>query len=127
VDPRYEVAIEQDGMVVVMRGELDRDSAATLSSYLSEVIDAGVTMPVIDLSECTFVDSAGLKVFIETAARLAEQDGGRLSLVNPQPQAREVFERIDGALDARIFQHRSAVPWLTEATQGRRPDSADRG
>ena len=92
------------------------------------MIEAGVTRPVVDLSECTFVDTAGLNVFVEVSAQLAAQNnGGRLALVNPLRQARRVLEVVDADPSVRVFQHRSAIPWLKEPTPERRTDNGHPG
>ena len=46
---------------------------------------------VIDLTECSFVDSAALRVLAQTARALSDR-GGRLALVATDPGIRRILE-----------------------------------
>ena len=74
-DGRYAVAIA---------GELDLDVAPTVRSRLGELVDGGATTIVVDLLEVSFIDSAGLSVFIAARKALADA-GGELILVVDNP------------------------------------------
>jgi anti-sigma B factor antagonist len=75
--------------VVRVEGELDM---ATSSSF-EEVLDAedlGEQL-VIDLTDCTFLDSSAVRLLVE-AARAAQQANGNVSLVTGDPGIRRVLE-----------------------------------
>jgi anti-anti-sigma factor len=75
--------------VVRVRGELDMATAPVLRETIA---GAGAQdLLVIDLGECTFVDSAALRLLTETA-RDVESSGGGLALVVTDPGIRRVLE-----------------------------------
>lgn len=75
--------------VVHVRGELDMATAPVLQERISD--GGGADRLVIDLAECTFVDSAALRVITQTA-RDVEESGGTLALVVTDPGIRRVLE-----------------------------------
>src|SRR5215207_1759102 len=84
-------AVELDGVaVVVVRGEIDLLSAPQFDALVDEaILDGGVPRPLlVDLAECTFMDSSGLAVLLRARTRLA--DGGALAIACPEgsPPAR---------------------------------------
>jgi anti-sigma B factor antagonist len=76
--------------VVAPGGEIDAFTAPRLRTELAQVVDAGATAVVCDLSAVTFLDSSGLGVLIGALKRL-RQAGGELLIVLPAPSARKVF------------------------------------
>ena len=85
--------------VVMIEGDLDMAAAPTLRPLIRGVIDGDTTRLVIDLSECTLIDSAGLGLLLG-ALRRARRAGGTVELVVPFDQQRRIFESCD--LD-RVF------------------------
>jgi anti-anti-sigma factor len=76
-----EVAHPQHGLAVVsMRGEHDLSTAPELTRALAEA--AAHSNVVVDLSECTFIDSTVLNALAKTA-RAVHAQGERLVLVIP--------------------------------------------
>ncbi len=78
-----------DLMIAVVRphGRVDAESAPQLRSTLREVVDSGAVLLVVDLSQVTFMDSAGLSALVSglKAARLKE---GLLAIHRPNDQIR---------------------------------------
>ena len=72
------VLIEVTGDTTTARlaasGEVDSSSAPTLRARLDEVLDRGVTDLTIDLTEVTFLDSAGLCVLAAAHRRAVRTD-----------------------------------------------------
>jgi len=83
----FEVAVEHldDCVVVRVEGDLDMGSAQAFEDAMSSVGSAPHV--VIDLSECTFLDSAGMRL-IATAVRHA----ARVSVVATDPGILRVLE-----------------------------------
>jgi anti-anti-sigma factor len=79
-----------EGPVVVrVEGELDM---ATSGSFEEAIAEAGPgARLVIDLTECTFLDSSAVRVLVETA-RSMEQSNGKVSLVARDPGILRVLE-----------------------------------
>jgi len=106
-----------DGHLVAVRGEIDLFTAPELKQLLSEIVGAGTTRLVIDLSQTTFLDSTALGVLIGTVKRLGEEDG-RMVLVSSDAAIAKTFQ-ITG-LD-RIFEihptRDEAISALSGATE----------
>jgi anti-sigma B factor antagonist len=81
---------EAGGVVLALSGELDVVSAPELELCLNEVMADPHARVVLDLSDLTFVDSAGVSVLIK-ARQDAELNGRTLVLARPTEQAHRVF------------------------------------
>jgi len=73
--------IEDDVLIVAVRGELDLYTAPDLRSLLLGAIQAGRSAVVLDLRDTTFLDSTALGVII-AAMKALRIRSGRLVLVN---------------------------------------------
>jgi anti-sigma B factor antagonist len=84
--------------VVAVEGELDLSSAPNLKWTLIDLLDAGRTRLVVDLSRTTFMDSTALGVLIGVNRSL--DIGSRLAIVCAQPKVLNIFEfaGLDGIL-----------------------------
>lgn len=74
-----------------LRGELDHATAPELREPLDAAIDAGARAVLVDLTDCSFIDSTGLSVLVHAHSRLTD-DGGRLEICCPDPQVRRLLE-----------------------------------
>jgi anti-sigma B factor antagonist len=63
------------------RGEVDLATVAAFEQALEGGIGSGCDL-VVDLSDLTFIDAAGLRALAEAAYRVS-RDGRRLQLVRP--------------------------------------------
>ncbi|MFJ3206143.1 STAS domain-containing protein [Streptomyces sp. NPDC086989] len=92
-------------VVVNVGGEMDIDRAPMLRAALHAAItqEGGSAEIVVDLTELSFCDSAGLNAFI-SARRTAGEYGRRISLRNPQPQFRRLLA-LTGAEDLFPITH----------------------
>ncbi len=72
-----------DGSVMVhLTGELDMASAPGLGRALDAVLDAGATALCLDVARLTFIDSTGIRVFVN-ACRRAQRQGCPFSVRSP--------------------------------------------
>jgi anti-anti-sigma factor len=79
-------------LVILLKGELDVDTAPALEHQLGMAERRGVRHLVVDLTELEFVDSRGLKVFIDLQRRAAGH-GWQLTLRPARSQAvQRLFE-----------------------------------
>lgn len=85
----------EGGPLVRMSGELDIASVPQAERALEDAVASTSAGVVVDLSELTFIDSSGLRLFILLAER-ARAGGWRLQLLPPPESARAVF-RLTGA------------------------------
>ncbi len=69
--------------MVVVRGEVDLVTAPRLEAVVEEaILDHGAPRPLlVDLEECTFLDSSGLAILLRASDRLGEDRG--LAIVCP--------------------------------------------
>ena len=77
--------------VVPLQGQINSANAAGVEVKLLDVVDRGARLLVLDFAALDYISSAGLRLVLVLAKRLA-QDGGRLVLCAMQPHVREVFD-----------------------------------
>ena len=82
-----------DGAVVVkVVGELDLSTQEQLRDALVAAADAENPV-VVDLSECAFIDSSGIRALLVGHEALAGNGrGGRMVVAGPQPPVQRVLE-----------------------------------
>ena len=73
------------------QGRLDLAAAAGLDKQLSELVNAGHTRLVVDLSEVELIDSSGLGALV-SGFEAARACGGDLKIMSPGEQAALVLE-----------------------------------
>jgi len=86
--------------VVPLKGEIDLHVSPTVTATLNEVIDKKPERLVVDLSEVSYIDSAGLAALIQSMQKV-EGYGGKFMLSGLQETVRSIFEisRLD-----QVFQ-----------------------
>ena len=88
-----ELAVRRDAgetALVSLRGELALPTASRLREVLVDLLRSGRTSIVLDLSDLTFIDSAGLGVLIG-GLRRAQLHGGDLALAGARPRILHVL------------------------------------
>jgi anti-sigma B factor antagonist len=76
-----------------LRGELDHATAPELRRPLEDAINEGDDFILIDLSDCSFIDSTGLSVIVHARSRVLDRNGsGRFEICCPDPQIRRLLE-----------------------------------
>ena len=112
--------------LVTVAGEIDITTVAQLRGRLAPLAAAGRPV-IVDLTEVTFIDVAGLRV-LAGAARQAAATGGSLHVVSGRYQVRRMFALT--GLDRQIPLTRTlagalaglrAGPGLDRAGQAQRP------
>jgi len=76
--------------VLTLDGAFDRSNAAQVESALGDAIDADRPRLVIDLRGVSFLDSAMLRVLIQSLGDTAAR-GGQLALIRPNATVWRVF------------------------------------
>lgn len=87
---RTAVTQHPQAAVVTLSGELDADTASRLRTFLAEQLLNGASNLVLDLTELSFIDSAGLAALI-SASKGARRAGVELILAGPVPAVRKVM------------------------------------
>jgi len=77
--------------IVTVTGSVDSADSGALLSFFNELIEAGQTRLVADLSQMDFIVSMGLGVFVQIYIRL-RKTGGSLRLAGPQPLILQIFK-----------------------------------
>lgn len=76
--------------VLALKGYLDGHTFVELERRLDDALTAGSKRLVTDLSEVSYIASAGVGVLINGQHQLRKA-GGSLQLVNPNDSVREIF------------------------------------
>jgi anti-anti-sigma factor len=85
-------ALSQDAVMVVLAGRLDTAGSAKIDLPFNAV--AGSSRHVlVDLSAVVFVASIGIRT-LALGAKTIQRRGGKLLLLNPQPEVGQVLETI---------------------------------
>jgi anti-sigma B factor antagonist len=102
---------------VLVRGEVDFDTAAKLTAVLDAAIPESRGAFVIDLSDVAFLDSSGLSVLVRARAILGREDRALL-IVCPPGTARRIFEvaRIDDLLTLFDSRDQAAAEYRGRGT-----------
>ncbi|MEU4508636.1 STAS domain-containing protein [Nonomuraea wenchangensis] len=112
--------------VISVAGEIDTATARAFDLYIQRHRRAPGEHVVVDLSEVTFLASAGLRVLLNTHA-FARQHGGVLHLAAPHPKIAglmeltqantvlHVHETVEQAVIAALQQANAPEKTLTEA------------
>jgi anti-sigma B factor antagonist len=83
---------EQPGVAVLKaRGEIDVATSPRLREHMTQLIEPGLELLIVDLAEVSFIDSTGLGVLVG-AMRNVRAGGGDLRLVVTQPQIIKLLE-----------------------------------
>lgn len=92
--------VQSRSNVIPLKGEIDLHISPTVTTALNEVIDNKPERLVVDLSEVSYIDSAGLAALIQ-AMQKVEGYGGKFMLSGLQESVRSIFEisRLD-----QVFQ-----------------------
>jgi anti-anti-sigma factor len=94
--------------VLSLSGRLDGASAAAAEEKVLALIDGGADRLVIDCAGLDYISSAGLRILLMAAKRLAPPRG-KLALAAPQPQVRDVLDIAGFASLLAIHPTRSAA------------------
>jgi anti-sigma B factor antagonist len=76
--------------VVSVRGEVDLASGPEFERALGAVPEDGVESVIVDLSDCSFMDSTGLHLLTRTQRRF-DSAGGRVAVVSANRNVLRVF------------------------------------
>ena len=82
---------EENPYVFALVGRLDTNTAPELEAFTKELYDKQVKDIAVDMAECDFVSSAGLRVIVAMQKR-ATSEHGHLEFRNVQEDVMDVFE-----------------------------------
>ena len=77
--------------VVSVRGELDLATGPEFERALGALPEAGVESVIVDLTDCSFMDSTGLHLLTRAQERLGDA-GGQLAVVSANRSVLRLFQ-----------------------------------
>jgi anti-anti-sigma factor len=103
-DRKFECLVEPDREMVRIRviGALDVRSARTLDLGVCDLLAVGFRQMLVDLSEATFIDGAGLRVLVHHAGALAAT-GGHIHVIPPSAEVKAIFD-LPGLRGCLVFE-----------------------
>lgn len=87
---------------VALGGRLDTHSYAELDQQLAPLLASTVPSLVLDLATLEYISSAGIRSIFRARKALAAR-GGKVLVVNPQPQIQKVFDVVKAVPLNEIF------------------------
>lgn len=106
---QMEQALDGDGMIVTpLESRLDAAVAGAFREAMTEQIDSGPPLVVLDLQHVTFLDSSGLGALVFVLKHVTQR-GGRLNFCGVTPEVMAVLRltRMDRML--RTYPSREAA------------------
>lgn len=83
-----DVKPDRERVVVALTGELDLSTVPQAQAALEELLGVGFPHVTVDLRRLTFIDSAGLRLLVRTAAAARERDATLRLIQGPEPVRR---------------------------------------
>ena len=83
-------------------GRLDTNTTPQLDDILNGIFTGDTTSVVYDLADLEYISSAGLRAIFRTSKEL-EKKGGRIAVVNLQPQVKKVFDIVQALPVHSVF------------------------
>ncbi|NUQ84794.1 MAG: STAS domain-containing protein [Anaerolineales bacterium] len=93
--------IRRNAAVVTISGRVDSVSAAALDEQLSKIAHENNRL-ALDLSDVTYLSSAGVRAIVKTL-QSAEKSGGGVVLANVSDAVRRVLETVGMMQMLRVF------------------------
>ena len=87
---------------VALAGRLDTNTYAELDRGLAPVLASATHSLVLDLAGLEYISSAGIRSILLARKALSAR-GGKVLVVNPQPQIQKVFDVVRAVPLAEIF------------------------
>jgi anti-anti-sigma factor len=87
---------------IELGGRLDTHSYVEFDRQLAPVLASTVSSVVLDLAQLTYISSAGIRSILLARKALAAR-GGKVLVVNPQPQIQKVFDVVKAVPLSEIF------------------------
>lgn len=110
--------IEGTGVLLVsVEGELDIGSAEELVGPTEVAVSAACPL-ILDLSQCPFIDSSGLRLMLHANHALSDV-GARFAVVTDRPQAKRLLSVTGTDQRVPLFESLSeAIAWLAADAAG---------
>ena len=77
--------------IIALQGQVNSSNATTVEAEVLAVVTQGAKSVLLNMTELSYISSAGLRVVLVLAKRL-KQAGGKLVIYGMQPHVHEVFD-----------------------------------
>ncbi|AOP35347.1 anti-anti-sigma factor [Leptospira tipperaryensis] len=84
--------LKKNMAILKTTGEISLFSAKKFKEAMTDRIENGVNIFLVDLSTTTHIDSSGLAAFISTQARLFKEAQGKIIIFNVPMHLQKIFE-----------------------------------
>lgn len=81
-------------ILISLKGTIETTNASTLEEALERIINDSCYQIAVDLSDVTYISSAGWGIFISEIKRI-RNNGGDIKLAAMMPEVREVFDLLE--------------------------------
>jgi anti-sigma B factor antagonist len=78
--------------VIAVEGELDLYTGPVLERALTQALADGSGSVIVDLTQCSLIDSNGLGILVKANNRLTRRGDPRIAVACPDPIMRKIFE-----------------------------------
>ncbi|MBD9378644.1 STAS domain-containing protein [Pseudoxanthomonas sp. 22568] len=106
----------QGSQRVVVAGRLDTHTYEDLDEALAPLMTTQLHSLVLDLSQLEYISSAGIRSIFKARKTLAAH-GGKVLVVNPQPQIQKVFDVVKAVPLNDIFGSTAEADAYLDAMQ----------
>ena len=103
---------------VALAGRLDTHTHTELDAKLAPLLDSAIRSLVLDLEDLNYISSAGVRSLFKARKALAAR-GGKVVVVNPQPQIQKVFDVVKAVPLNEIFSTVEEADAYLDALQKR--------
>ena len=79
---------------VELKGLIDSETSMQLENELKEIIDEKTKVVIMDMTDVSYVSSAGIRVVI-WATKTMEKKKANFAMINLQPQVKKVFDMMN--------------------------------
>ncbi|MBW8368332.1 MAG: STAS domain-containing protein [Arenimonas sp.] len=87
---------------LALAGRLDTHTHTELDTQLAPILASGIQSLVLDLAGLEYISSAGVRSIFKARKALSAH-GGKVVVVNPQPQIQKVFDVVKAVPLEEIF------------------------
>lgn len=101
---------------VAIAGRLDTHTYADLDAQLAPVLASDIQSLVLDLAGLEYISSAGVRSIFKARKAMTAR-GGKVVVVNPQPQIQKVFDVVKAVPMNEIFSSVAEADAYLDAMQ----------
>ena len=101
---------------VTLNGRLDSTTSPDCEERISSILLHSTRTILFEMTNLDYISSMGLRIFLKTR-RMIEQQGGRVYMINVQPQIEKVFEIANMLNGIRLFASISEADTYFDAMQ----------